>query len=91
MANHVIYDNFVLENKIEDMLETAVDMNGYMTADYSLAENAGMKKKIHKYVASGQLDEVQMGEGNTHDIEVSFTEVEYEVGTTQGKFAYYDE
>ena len=32
-----------------------------------------------------------MGQGNTHDIEVSFTEETYTVGTTQGKFVYYDE
>lgn len=91
MANHVIYDNFVLENKIENMLETAVDMNNYMTADYALTENPGMVKKIHKYIATGQVDEVAMGEGNTHDFEVTFAEEEYRVGTTQGKFAYYDE
>lgn len=55
MANHKVYENFVLENKIEDMLITGVDMNAYMTTDYSLTENAGMKKVIHVYNATGNV------------------------------------
>lgn len=88
---HTIYDNFVLENKIENLLKTSVDMNAYVTADYSLAESAGMKKVINKYTAIGSVEDLAMGEGNTGEFEVSFTPVEYTVGTTQGKFAYYDE
>jgi hypothetical protein len=88
---HTIYANFVLENKIEDMLSTHLALNQFCTTDNSLTEDAGMIKKIHKYTASGQVDEVAMGQGNTHDIEVSFTEETYTVGTTQGKFVYYDE
>ena len=88
---HTIYANFVLENKIEDMLSTHLALNQFCTTDNSLTEDAGMIKKIHKYTASGQVDEVSMGQGNTHDIEVSFTEETYTVGTTQGKFVYYDE
>lgn len=88
---HIIYDNFVLENKIENLLKTSVDMNAYVTADYSLAESAGMKKVINKYTATGSVEDLVMGKGNTGEFEVSFTPVEYTVGTTQGKFAYYDE
>lgn len=88
---HTIYDNFVLENKMEDLLTTAVDMNAYMTADTSLTENAGMKKKVNTYTATGNVQELGMGEGNTEDIEVSFITNEYEVGTTQGRTYYYDE
>lgn len=88
---HTIYENFVLENKMEDLLTTAVDMNAYMTADTSLTENAGMKKKVNTYTATGNVQELGMGEGNTEDIEVSFITNEYEVGTTQGRTYYYDE
>ena len=42
-AKHVLYENFVLENKMEDMLITLLDVNQFLTPDYSLAENAGMK------------------------------------------------
>lgn len=88
---HTIYENFVLENKVEDMLTTSIDMNAYMTADYSLTETAGMKKVIHVYTATGDVEELTMGQGNTGDITVSFTPKEYEVGTTQGRFTYFDE
>lgn len=91
MANHTIYENFVLENKIEDMLITSVDMNNYITADYSLTEDEGMKKVINVYTATGDVEELAMGEGNSAEIVVAFTPVEYVVGTTQGRFAYYDE
>ena len=30
---HTIYENFVLENKLENLLTTAVDLNSYMTVD----------------------------------------------------------
>ena len=88
---HTIYENKVLENKIENLLATSIDMNAYMTVDYSLTESAGMKKVINKYTATGDVEDLQMGEGNQAGIEVSFTPAEYTVGTTQGYFAYYDE
>lgn len=88
---HTIYENFVLENKIEDMLTTQVDMNAYITPDYSLTENAGMKKVVNVYTASGNVEDLAMGVGNSEDIEVSYSAKEYEVGTTQGRFPYYDE
>lgn len=88
---HTVYENFVLENKIENLLKTSVDMNAYVTADYSLSESAGMKKVINKYTATGAVEDLDMGDGNQGEFAVSFTPVEYTVGTTQGKFAYYDE
>lgn len=89
--SHTIYENFVLENKIEDMLTTHLDMNQFLTPDYDLAESAGMVKKVNKYIASGNVEELSMGEGNTGDIEVSFTQETYEVGTTQGRTYWFDE
>ena len=90
MAN-VVYDNFVLENKIEDLLTTGVDLNSYVTADNSLTENAGMQKTIHTYTSTGNVEDLAQGEGNTGDIEVNFESVDYTVGTTQGRFSYFDE
>lgn len=90
MAN-VPYDNFVLENTIENMLVTRVDMNNYLTPDYSLTDNPGMIKKIHVYSASGNVQDLAMGEGNSELIQAAYTEAEYEVGVTQGRGAYYDE
>lgn len=88
---HTIYDNFVLANKIEDLLTTTIDLNNYMTIDYSLAESAGMKKIINTYTATGEVQDLAMGEGNTAEITVSFEPKEYTVGTTQGYFTYFDE
>jgi hypothetical protein len=50
-----------------------------------------MKKIINVYTATGDVEDLEMGEGNTEEIIVSFTPTEYEVGTTQGHFAYFDE
>ena len=33
LNSHKTYENFVLENKIEDILTTAVDLQSYMTVD----------------------------------------------------------
>lgn len=90
MANQV-YDNVVLANKIEDILTTAVDLTSYMTVDTSMTQEAGMKKKINTYKAQGNVETLDMGVGNTGDIEVSFTTKEYPVETVQGRFQYYDE
>ena len=90
-AKHLLYENFVLESKIEDMLLTALDFNAFMTPDYSLAESAGMKKVINKYTAEGDAEYLEMGNGNTEEIAVSFTPEEYIVKTLQEKFVYYDE
>ena len=85
------FDNEVVEIKFENQLNTRMDMMQFATADYSLSENAGMKKKIRKYSGTGAVEEVSMGNGNTGTIGAGFVEVEYEVGTTQGKGQYYDE
>lgn len=90
MANQV-YENVVLANKIEDILTTAVDLTSYMTVDTSMTQEAGMKKKINTYKAVGEVEELAMGEGNTKDIESTFTTKEYEVKTVQGRFQYFDE
>lgn len=88
---HQVYENVVLSNKVNDILTTAINLNNYMTIDNSLAENAGMKKKIITYTSTGSVEALAMGEGNSTSREVSFTEEEYEVKTYQGKFGFYDE
>ena len=90
-SKHVIYDNYVLENKIEDMLNTMLNVRNYMTIDNTLAANAGMKKMIHRYDYEGQVERLAMGAGNTVSGKVTFTEEEYEVAVAQQNFAYFDE
>lgn len=88
---HQVYENVVLSNRINDILTTQVNLNNYMTIDNSLAENAGMKKKVITYTSTGNVEALGMGEGNTTSLEVKKTETEYDVKTYQGKFAFYDE
>ena len=88
---HTTYSNVVLSNKINDILTTQVNLNNYMTIDNSMAEQAGMKKKVITYNSTGNVEQLAMGEGNTEAIEVTNTVAEYDVLTYQGKFAFYDE
>ena len=86
-----VYENFVLANKIEEILATNVDLQSYMTVDNSLTQKPGMKKIVHTYKATGNVEDLEMGEGNSEAIGVNFDSAEYDVKVTQGKFQYYDE
>lgn len=88
---HTIYENVILSNKINDILTTKVNLNNYMTIDTSMAEGAGMTKKVNTYTTTGNVEALEMGKDNTAEIEVSFTQKDYKVLTYQGKFAFYDE
>lgn len=88
---HKVFENEILSNKINDILTTKVDLTNYMTIDTSMAEEAGMKKKINVYTSTGDVEALAMGEGNSGEIEVTFTTKEYDVLTYQGKFGFYDE
>lgn len=90
MAN-IPYENFVLENKYESLLVTKADLANYLTADYSLTEAAGMKKTIHKYIATGSVEDLAQGVGNSGVFEASYSPKDYVVGVTQGKGQYFDE
>lgn len=90
MANQV-YDNIVIGNKVTEVLETLVDLSQFVTIDTDLVEQPGMTKKINTYSATGDVEDLAMGSGNTDDIEVSFSTADYDVVVTQGRFAYYDE
>jgi hypothetical protein len=58
---HQVYENVVLSNRINDILTTEVNLNNYMTIDNSLAENAGMKKKVITYTSTGNVEALGMG------------------------------
>lgn len=81
------YDNFVLAEQIKSALDTKLNVNRFMTADTSLAENPGMTKKIHKYtIAEGSdVDDLNRGEGNSHFIDAVYAEEAYTVARTQGQ------
>ena len=85
------YDNFVLENKIKSILDTKLDMNRFMTPDYDLVEEPGMTKKIHKYIGTGEVEDLERGAGNTKFVDAEFSEEEYVVSRTQGQAKYFDD
>jgi hypothetical protein len=88
---HVIYDNFVLANEIEDQYNSKLDLVRFCTVDNSLVGVAGDTKKINVYRATNGTQKLAMGQGNTKNIEVSYTPEQYTIQLAQNRFPYYDE
>ena len=85
------YENFVIENKLNELLNTSLAMNQFVTIDDTLQQEAGMIKKVHRYSSTGAGQDVQEGAGNNTAIEMSYTATPYTVGTYQARFIYTDE
>ena len=87
------YDNEVIENAIKSALITKLDMSRFLTPDYELVENPGMKKSIHRYtIANGSdVETLERGEGNDILIEADLNTFDYEVKRTQGTIKYFDD
>lgn len=88
---HVIYDNFVLANEIEDQYNSYLNLARFCTVDNSLVGEPGMLVKINTYSATDGTEKLAMGEGNSKNIEVSYTDDEYRILLAQNRFRYYDE
>lgn len=90
-GEHKGYRNFVLENKMNELLETGLNAVNFMTVDNSLNAAPGMIKKIHKYIYEGKVERLGVGQGNTEFGKVTYVSEAYEVEVAQEKFAYRDE
>lgn len=90
MANKP-YENFVLENKIEDQFKSHLDLQQFCQIDTSLSGVAGMTKKVHVYQATNGTEKLALGVGNTQTIEASYTEQEYKILLAQNRGVWYDE
>ena len=90
-GEHKGYRNFVLENKMNELLETGLNAVNFMTVDNSLNAAPGMIKKIHKYTYEGKVERLGVGQGNTEFGKVTYVSEAYEVEVAQEKFAYRDE
>ena len=90
MAN-TVYENFVLESRLTDLLNTKLNTRSLMTVDNSLTESAGMIKKINTYTYTGKVEKVAKGAKNTTRGAVSYTSKQYEVEVSQQVFDYFDE
>ena len=89
--NIMVFDNEVLEQKLQNDLITRLDMNQFITMDYSLVEQPGMIKKIRVYKGTGAVEDLAMGEGNTKEIGSEYEENDYRVLVTQGHVPFFDE
>lgn len=90
MAN-TVYQNFVLESRLSDLLNTKLNTRSLMTIDNSLTESAGMIKKINTYSYTGKVEKLAKGAKNSTRGAVSYTPKQYEVEVSQQVFDYYDE
>ena len=90
MAN-TVYDNFVLEAKLKDLLTTKLDTKTLMTIDNSLSETAGAIKKVNTYTYTGTVERLAQGAKNSTRGAITYTTSNYEVKVAQQVFDYYDE
>lgn len=93
IQTHVLYSNFVLASEYKSILDTKLQVRSFMTIDDSLVENAGMVKKINKYVYAGEIEKVARGAKNTDSKrgKVTVTSSPYNVAVNQQVFDYTDE
>lgn len=86
-----LYENFVLENKMTDLVNTNLDVNALFTTDNSLMTESGLKKVINKYTYSGAVEKLAKGAKNTTKGGVTLASSEYTVERYQQTFEYNDE
>lgn len=84
------YDNFVIENKITDIVNSNLDVNSLMTIDESLTTSAGLKKVIHKYTYDGKVEKLAKGAKNSSKGKVTCVPTEYTVNRYQQTYTYND-
>lgn len=84
------YDNFVIEHKMTDLVNTNANVNALYTMDTSLATEAGLKKIVNKYTYTGTVEKLAQGEKNSVKGSVSMIPNEYEVERYQQTFSYND-
>lgn len=82
--------NEVIEAKITDIANSNLDMRGLFTVDNSLAQSAGMIKRVYKYTYSGTVEQLAKGAKNTVKGAVALTNVPYTVKRYQQTYAYND-
>ena len=90
MAN-TVYANKIIESKAQDLLTTAVNARSLMNVDNSLSATPGMTKTIHTYTYTGEVEELEAGEGNTVRGSVAYAPTDYTVKLVQQAFDYQDE
>lgn len=90
-AKNGIYNNFVLENMIEELVASRLDLQPFATIDNSLEGVAGMEKHINRYTATDGTQKLAIGEGNTATIVATHVPEVYRILLAQNRAEYYDE
>ena len=85
-----LYYNFVLENKMTDLVNTNLNVNALFTTDTSLESEVGLKKIVNKYTYSGTVEKLTKGAKNTVKGSVTLVPTEYVVERYQQTFEYND-
>lgn len=85
-----LYENFVLENKMTDLVNTNLDVHALFTTDNSLEAEAGLKKVVNKYTYSGAVEKLAKGAKNSTKGAVALVPTEYVVERYQQTFGYND-
>lgn len=85
-----LYENFQIENKITNIVNSALDVHALMTIDNTLTTGAGLKKIINKYTYSGEVEKLAKGAKNTKKGAVTFESNEYTVNRYQQTYEYND-
>lgn len=85
-----MYENFILENKMTDLVNTNLNVNSLFTYDDSLASEAGLKVVVNKYTYSGKVEKLAKGAKNTQKGKVTMAPTEYVVERYQQTYTYND-
>ena len=85
-----LYENFVLENKMTELVNSYLDVHSLFTTDNSLEQSAGLKKVVNKYTYSGAVEKLAKGAKNTTKGSVTLVPTEYTVERYQQTFGYND-
>lgn len=85
-----MYENFILENKMTDLVNTNLNVNTLFTIDESLATAAGLKVIVNKYTYSGKVEKLAKGAKNSTKGTVTMIPTEYEVERYQQTYSYND-
>lgn len=86
-----VYENFVLENKMTDLVNTNVDVHALFTTDDSLQMVDGMRKVINKYTYTGAVEKLAKGAKNTVRGGNTMVTNTYDIERYQQTFDYNDE
>lgn len=90
-AKNTLYNNFVLENMIEELVASRLDLQPFATPDSTLQGAPGMEKHINRYDATDGTQKLSIGEGNNTSIVASYVPEVYRIQLAQNRFEFYDE